>query len=458
MALGMESGKRARTIGLLIFLAGVFVFLLCWACVQPLNVSPDESMRYDIVKFIVQNGYLPDGRDPSIRNEIWGISYAFYPILSYMIMAIPAKIVSLLTTSAFAMVMAARMVNVVFGTITAYLTFRISEILFTDRSKYLFTALVVFLPGQIFIHTYVNNDSMAILSTAWITWVWLRSMKEGWTKKLCVHLACAISMCALSYFNAYGFILCSIIFFFTTILVEKTAVNKAKYVASRTLLIVILVLVLAGWWFIRNYLLYGDFLGWNITTTYAEMYAMDGYKPSQRLNLAQQGVSIKGLLMYPGVFSGNWTTAVAISFVGTFGFLNVFMPSWLSWTYLVIFAVGAVGVITCLISTFRLRKNRQWYTMGFFNWCMLLVIIITIGLLIYYNLYSDLQAQGRYLMPMVIPFMYFVTLGLKRLLELIVRNETVRGRIYLVFSALLVVSAVFVFATVFYPEYAALPK
>ncbi len=452
------SAKKKRRLYLFVFLAAVFAFIMCWACIQPLNSSPDESMRYDIVKYILNHGCLPDGRDPEIRNEIWGISYGFYPILAYMLMVIPAKIVSLFTTDTMAIVIAARLVNAIFGTLMAYFVFRISEMLFKDKAKYLFTVLVTFLPGVIFVHSYINNDSMAIFSGAWIIYAWIRSMKEGWTWKICVHLSLAIAVCALSYYNAYGYILCSIIFFFTTILIGNQVENKAKYVASRTALIVILVLALISWWFIRNYMLYdGDFLGWNVTTKYAEMYAMDGYKPSQRDNLAQNGYSAWDLLKMRGTFSGNWTLTVMISFVGTFGFLNILMPYWLSYIYLAVIFIGVIGIFCSLRKTFAVTKKcenrRMLRKLGVFHWMLMLMIIITIALLIYYNLYSDLQAQGRYLLPMAVPLMIFVTKGIQRLLSIFVKNEKTRDRIYVILSIVFIFFAVYTYITVFYPAY-----
>lgn len=454
-----KDDKKKRRLCLFVFLTAIFVFIMMWACIQPLNASPDESMRYDIVNFIINHGCLPDGRDPEIRNEIWGISYAYYPILSYMIMAVPAKIVSFFTTDVMAVVIAARVVNAVFGTVTAYITFRISEMLFKGKAGYLFTVLVTLLPGVIFVQSYVNNDAMALLSTAWITYVWIRSVKEGWTKGLCIHLSFAIAMCALSYYNAYGFILCSIIFFFTTIVIGNDVPDKTKYVVSRTMLIVILVLALAGWWFVRNYILYGDFTGWNITTQYAEMYAIDGFKPSQRDNLAENGVSVFGLLKLHNPGEYPWVIRVIVSFVGVFGFLNIFMPMKLTMVYLIIFLAGTIGFFISAVRLFRIREkkedgNKCFSKMAMFNWCMLLVIVITIAFLIYYNLYSDLQAQGRYLIPMVIPFMYFVTCGIQRLLDIFIKNEKIKDIVYYTLCIVIIIATILSYALTFYPAYA----
>lgn len=84
--------KKKQYVPEILFLVVLFCFIFLWAVVQPLNVSPDEHMRYQIVEYIMKYGTLPEGGDPEIRNELWGISYAFSPITSYMIGAVFGKI------------------------------------------------------------------------------------------------------------------------------------------------------------------------------------------------------------------------------------------------------------------------------------------------------------------------------------------------------------------------------
>ena len=91
--------------------------------------------------------------------------------------------------------------------------------------------------------------------------------------------------------------------------------------------------------------------------------------------------------------------------------------------------------------------------MAMFNWCMLLVIVITIAFLIYYNLYSDLQAQGRYLIPMVIPFMYFVTCGIQRLLDIFIKNEKIKDIVYYTLCIVIIIATILSYALTFYPAY-----
>ena len=476
----METKKlhdKKRALIIVCFLAAVFIFLLCWAVIQPLNASPDEEMRYQIVQYIVRHGTLPDGRDPEIMNEMWGISYAYYPILAYMIMAVPAKIVSLFTSSPMAMLIAARLVNVIFGTGMAYLTFRIGEMVFPGKAKWLFTCLVTFLPGLVFVHSYVNNDSMAVFSATWIVYVWVRSIKEGWSGKICVQLAAAISMCALSYYNAYGYILCSLLFFVFSILLCRTKDHNVRFLFSRGALIVFIVLVLAGWWFIRNAILYnGDFLGMNISNDYAEMYAAEAFKPSNKLSLQEQGMGLGEMFFYrPDSWTYNWIITVAISFIGSFGYMDIPMPLKVTELYCVIFAVGLVCCLFAVKKLFKLRmkraemaaseneffiltpgtmyRDRSWNIMAVFHICMALAMVIPFILLVQYSYTSDLQAQGRYILSMVIPFMYFITCGYQTLLNKFVKNQKAKNVCYAVISLICVAGAVYTYVKTFLPHY-----
>ena len=126
----------------LLFLAAIFVFLFLWAAVQPFDTSPDERMRYDIVKYLVEYGKLPHGGDPAIRDANWGISYAFNPILAYMIMAVFVKAAGFFTDQLQTLVMAARLVNILLGCATAFLLLRMGGYLFRRRGqRWLFAAL-----------------------------------------------------------------------------------------------------------------------------------------------------------------------------------------------------------------------------------------------------------------------------------------------------------------------------
>ncbi|MDD3220230.1 MAG: DUF2142 domain-containing protein [Lachnospiraceae bacterium] len=460
------------------FLIVLFIFLLMWAFIQPYNASPDEDMRYQVVKYIINHNALPDGRDPEIRNLIWGISYGFNPYLSLIISALFAKVVSFFTMEQMALVMAGRIANVVIATGNAYLVMKIGHELFEKEEKWLFVSLVSFLPGALFLGTYLNNDMLAIFSVSGIIYNWVRAAKYGWNVKNSTGLAVFIAICTLSYYNAYSFILCSILFFVITALFYGSKKWDFKNMWKWGILIAVIVLCCAGWWFLRNLIIYdGDLLGRETMNKCAELYAQPEYRPGLIFTPKSAGMSVWDMLFYVhGDFRHNWMMTVYYSFIGTFGFMDIFMPDIIGKIYFVFFFIGIVGVLTHFSYVFgchrtNIRKKKEMMETGGFrcriqyerksfkdtnsliHLMMVLASGITVGLAVWYSYASDFQAQGRYIMPILIPMMYFVTMGYKLLLERFVKNEKIRRGFYLISSIIVFAAAVYAYAAVLYPAY-----
>ena len=185
----LEQHQKKIQIGYLILL---FLFSCMWMWVQPLNASPDEGMRYLVPQYIYNHGRLPVGSDPEIINWAWGSSYGFNPITSYIISALFMKITAVFTTDATALLMAARLVSVLFGVANAYVVIKIAEKLFEGKRMYqwLFIVFATLLPEVVFITSYVNIDAMALFGTSltiycWIPFpgVFLRSSFRGWRNR-----------------------------------------------------------------------------------------------------------------------------------------------------------------------------------------------------------------------------------------------------------------------------------
>lgn len=463
---------------MLFFLLGVFLFYLAWAVAAPFDASPDESMRYQIIEFIVKHGSLPDGRDPEIRNANWGISYAFNPILPYMAGAVLVRVVKIFTDGFRATVIAARMVNVLLGTGTAFFTWKIGEeLLQRKEAGRFFTMLVCFLPGTCFVFSYINTDGIALFTVAWILYCWCRACKEGWNLNVCVQIGIAMGLCMLSYYNAYGYLLMSAVFFAGCMM--KCQENRWDWqqMMKKGCLMLGIVFLVAGWWFIRSGILYnGDFLGMKTSSVYAEKYAIDELKPSNRVLPVNMGMSVLDMMRWvPGNWQHNWLVTVLVSFIGTFGHLDIFMPYLWSKIYLICFAVGILGNTWKMRREFSLtrewikkekkkdadgilitsvwRKNKRWNIRNWMRICMAVSICIPIALLIYYAYASDFQAQGRYIMPMVIPFMYFVTLGYENWMDKLVKKEKIKVWVYRLGEGVTVLSAILTYFLVYKAAY-----
>ena len=460
----------------------VFVLMTAWLSLPgAIKIAgPDEPMRYDVAKWLFAHpGQLPRGDAPELRNANWGTSYAFYPILSYMVSAFFMRIVRLFTDSGAALKIAARMAPALFITLAGWFTLRTGKRLFGKDCGRLYVCLVIFLPGFHYLGTYVNTDAFALLCAAMIFHAWAIALTEGWNKKACALLAVGMGLCFLSYYNAYGWILFSFFFFCLTILLcgKKPLKERFRELMSKGIVIAAITLGLSAWWFIRNAILYdGDFTGRKSFTITKDLYAIPRLRSENTPSPQQRGWSLYDFVFYqdPG-WPHNWFILSLVSFVGTFGVFDLYMNETVSKLYLLIlFACTAAAVI--LVRPFALHnrtvqtqkkktasqritvrtisKELAFSQTGVFHLCLAGAAITPFILYTYYAYTIDLQAQGRYFICAVYPVMYFVTLGLKALADRLFGTPQLRRLAPRLLAAAWAIGAVLNFVLVVVPAYA----
>lgn len=428
---------------LFVLVMGCFLFGLSW--ILPFDQGPDEKMRYMIPDYIYRHGTLPAGYDPEVTSRIWGISYAYQPILPYIFGGYLMKLVGLFTTGDKALLMAARLINVLIGMGFYWYVLQISKKLFRKGIfRVFFTALLALLPQLLYLFVYVNTDGIAMLSSAMLICYWLEGLESHWDRRSCTRLAVGVSVCALSYFNAYGYALFSIVLFVVSLTVQyaKRGIKECmQMILKRGSYITVLVFVMAGWWFIQCAILYdGDFLGMKIQDQYAEIYAQEDFKPSVKKSLKEQEVPLTQMLVNEEEGGMEWIRTTWRSFIGYFGYYKYALGLDIYEIHKRLFALGAVGIFLKILVWFLKYLRRilfpdsrsglgyadpgtvgekihpiEFFVLQFSFGCC---IIIPVVLSLYYSYMSDFQPQGRYIMPMVIPLMYFVTVGIERFVTL----------------------------------------
>lgn len=427
----LEICKKNKKIIMTIFLIGLFCYYLIWTVSQPYNSCPDEKMKWDICKYIAEHNSIPDGRDESIRDSAWGISYAFQPILAYMICAVFVKIASIFTTQQFALVVAARLVSTISMTLTIYFVIKIANKLFKDKGiyKYLFIIFIAFQPITAFLASYINNDSTAILAISMIIYLWILGLESNWKTKHCILLGGAVGFCALTYYNAYGYILCSVLICLSSAVLSKM---DAKEIAKKALIVASVAFAVAGWWFVRNAIIYdGDILGTKTQNEYGDKYALEKYKPSVRKTPENSNESILHMLN-----EDAWAKTTVKSFVGMFGYQSILMSNKIYYLYLSLWLIGGLGCLLKFKDLFIYKKEEK--SKYILNYIFVIAIIIPILLSIIYSYTSDFQPQGRYIMGIIIPFMYFVVNGIQTMLEKFIKSEKIRNIIIIMIMLLII--------------------
>ncbi|MBP5512431.1 hypothetical protein J6X90_03525 [Candidatus Saccharibacteria bacterium] len=404
-------------------IAYVIIFCSAVALFTYLDSAPDEMMRYDVVKYIAETSTIPHGGEESIRNNIWGFSYAFQPITSQIISGFIMHTVTLFTWSWHIVMFSVRSVSVLWLVVYAIFVLKISKKLFkADIYRTLFVLSATLIPQVLYMGGYINNDSMGLATIAMIIYGWLLGIENKWNYKSCIFLGISIGLCALSYYNAYGYMLMSVVLFFAINIARKARVRE---ILKKGVVISVIAILIAGWWFARSAMLYnGDIFGLKSSREYGEQYALEEYKPSNRTTPAKQGVGLKDMLL-----QSNWTESTRRSFYGNFGYMNHPMNYELYEMYEIFTGIGLIGGLSYLIyySYLKLAKKQKelkklepFYELELdakkkeqkiFGITMVLSIVIVVGLSLYYSYYNDYQPQGRYLLPMVIPLMFFVVKG-----------------------------------------------
>lgn len=398
-----------------VILCGCFFFI--WSISKELNYGPDEFMRYQIPEYIFKYGALPNGNSIELRSEVWGFSYAYYPnFIGPIFSTLFMKIVSLFTMDEFALLVAARFTSVLSGMFTVLFLFKICHRLFSIETKWVVTILCSMIPQFVFLTSYVNNDIICVCGSSIICYAWVCGLQDGWKYKNALILSVGIIIATLSYYNSYGWILCSIFLFVLSYVLQKGE-KDYKTMFRIGCFIAIIVITFSAFFFIRNAILYqGDFLGMKSLNISSEKYAEEWLKPSNRNTPANLGMSLPQMFRSIEWTGHTWGSMTRKSFIGVFGYMTVYLPDWIYTSFYILCIVCAIGflgqIITWVIKGTEFYFGNRQKTVLFYG-AILVSFCIPIGLSIYYSFAVDYQPQGRYCYPMIIALVIIFGTGIE---------------------------------------------
>lgn len=440
-----KKSERSLTLTELIFCFACFLFYFWWAAVKVYNYAPDEQMRFEVTQFLFNNNRFP--ADDELLSH-WGFSYAHIPTmlcnqLGYVFM----KIASVFTKDFHILLVAARMVSVCCATGTVYFVVKISKLIFSSCSRWIFICFVAFMPQFAFLASYVNNDIVALFGISIIIYAWVFALKYQWNYKCACILSLGIIICAISYYNSYAWVLFSVVFFISTYFIQ----NKKDYKGFIKLsgFIIGLVVVFASYTFIRHLVLYGDLLGFETIERYGEKFAIEALKPSNRIHLSENGVSVFSMLFAPEY---NWIDTTWKSFIGVFGYMEYYCPK-IVYEYVSIFiVVGCLGLVYRLVYNILIEKQKPNNSIIIFGVCIIMSAIVTVALSVYNSFVMDFQPQGRYCYPAFLALAIIVAKGYEFIIDRFKKNEYK----YAITSSVCTINALstfFVFYNIYLPSF-----
>lgn len=443
---------------LILFLICAAIWFSLWVfhiSIIPLDSygAPDEGLRYLIPKFIFENGRLPTGYDAATIHTMGNWSYAFYPqFLGPLVSTFFMSLVSLFVSTPESLIYGARMGSVLFGVLAVLFVGRSVEKLFKgDKNAvvYSFIAMILFVawPQVAFLSAYVNNDIVALSGVAIIVYASIAGYKDQWNMKNASILVIGIVICLLGYINSYGFVLFGGLFFLVSLWWQK---DTKKYYFKLVGIVALITIALAGPFFIRNAVIYnGDVLGMSSFREETLEWETKQHKEAQRSYSELTGKGIASLINDEGYSKTQISSTIA-----RFGKMTIAPEDKYMNVYKVMVITGLVGCFWMVIDKiFRhTRKPRKLIgSLRGSRQALLLIAgvamasLVTVGLSLYYSIAIDYQAQGRYVIYLLIPLIIISVYGFVYLFK-----KVIVSKYQSVFTLLLILYYLLTTLTIFY--------
>jgi len=277
----------------------------------------------------------------------------------------------------------ARLVSIALGALTVVGVFAVARRLLRDeRLALIATALVAFIPQFVYGMALINNDALAAASATWLLYALLRLMDDGrWRWAVLSGVLLGITLLSKIGMIAVLPIPAVALGFYAVRNTQHASWRKrVAWCVVRGAAIYVLALLIAGWWYARNFALYGDPLMWREW----QVLTGTGRVPPTPIDF------LRDMIGFFGLFWADFS-------------LRVDRVLWPIFGLIVVAAIG--GLV-------RRAIKRQWPALDRYG---LLVGLIWLGLLIATAVrysFSVYEIHGRLLYPALSVIGVMLALGL----------------------------------------------
>ena len=176
-------------------------------------------------------------------------------------------------------------------------------------------AIVAFNPGFLFISAQVNNDNLVNLLGAAAAQMLARLWRRGFSPRLSIGLALICGLAALTKLN--GLLILIVIAVTASLCAAKH--RSLKQFCSLGLLCVVVSTIFAGWWYARNFILYGSPFPIEIHRSFVTTRALSLWEVLQQFwghHASYWGVfGLSNIVMPPQVYQA-YAVASWLAFIG----------------------------------------------------------------------------------------------------------------------------------------------
>lgn len=228
-----------------------------------------------------------------------------------------------------------RLLSTVLGGITVVTVYALARLALPRQTAapILAAAFVAFNPMFLFISAAVDNDALAIALSSVALLLLAQTLQRGPATRAALLTGLTLGLATLAKLSAAAVTLPAMV----VVLGPPLRSRKFRQAARRLLALAVPALVIAGWWFLRNWALYGDPLG------LAMFVRVAGGRP--------QPLTPETLLSEaPSLWDGFW---------GVFGIFDILLPAGYYRGARVLLALAGLGLLLCAIRTVAARKGAS---------------------------------------------------------------------------------------------------
>lgn len=241
-------------------------------------------------------------------------------------------------------------------------------------------AVTAFNPMFIFISASVNNDNLAILLCSWTMWLCTRIIKDGLTVRRAASLSITTALAAISKIS--GLTLLPIIG--VVLVVYGIRTRQWQRVLYTTIAGVTTIMLFAGWWYVRNIILYHELLGLKTHI------AVAGGRTIDLVTLIRQESY------------GFW-----VAYWALFGAVNILADSAVYGFYALLSAISIIGMIIWFLRQLLLDSLDAMLVPGIL---VLQAMVVLVGIIRWTM--QTYASQGRLLFPAIGALSALTALGL----------------------------------------------
>ena len=287
----------------------------------------------------------------------------------------------------------ARLLSILFGAVTVAATYKLTETVLRGSPRFAATrhalalaaaAVVAFNPSFLFASALVSNDAAlaALSSLVLVMWVRILTDQSTPTLKSAMFLGLLVGLALLVKTTAVGLIPFSVF----VLLVVGWRKRDWRFLFAGSAVMLATIVFLAGWWFVRNTVLYGDPIAYRLMTASA-IFPRAG--PLTLPELFQISLPWLWQTFWGGPTPGDFSLLLllALALLTALAFIGI-----------------VVGVVRISNFEFRISVFLLAAWLGFILVAQIQFIQTTIG--------AD---QGRYLFPAIAAMALLFVVGLSEL-------------------------------------------